>query len=63
MRVESADVESVQLLVHVPFWQRIYVAPWLFAYPAAAYMFYGDYDRFVGSIGATCQRTPKAAYH
>jgi cation-transporting ATPase 13A1 len=49
--VVSPDIASLTLVTPLPFVARIYVGPWLVAYPLAAYAFYGDYDRYIRSIG------------
>lgn len=50
--VESPDIASLTLVTPLPFVARIYVGPWLFLYPLAAYAFYIEYDHYIKSIGA-----------
>lgn len=47
----SPDIASVTLVRELPWWMRSYTGPWLLAYPWSAYMFYGAYDKYLGSIG------------
>lgn len=49
--VTSPDVASLTLVTPLPLYARVYIGPWLVAYPLAAYAFYGDYDRYIKSIG------------
>ena len=51
VEVESPDIASLTLVTPLPFVARIYIGPWLVLYPLAAYAFYGDYDRYIRSIG------------
>lgn len=49
--VESPDIASLTLCVPLPLAARVYIGPWLLAYPLAAYAFYGAYDHYIQSIG------------
>lgn len=49
--VDSPDIASLTLCVPLPLAARVYIGPWLFAYPLAAYAFYGAYDHYIQSIG------------
>lgn len=57
--VDSPDIASLTLCVPLPLAARIYIGPWLFAYPLAAYAFYGAYDRYIQSIGKSARRLVK----
>ncbi|KAI5478803.1 cation-transporting ATPase 4 [Pseudohyphozyma bogoriensis] len=50
VKVTSPDIKSLTLVTPLPFIARIYVGPWLVLYPLAAYAFYGNYDKYIGSI-------------
>ncbi|KAM0787920.1 hypothetical protein ACM66B_006126 [Microbotryomycetes sp. NB124-2] len=47
--VESNDVERLTLVQPLPAYMRVYVGPWLVAYPLAAYA-YLNYDTYIQSI-------------
>lgn len=51
--VDSPDVASLTLLDPLPAWARVYVLPWLVAYPLAYHAFYNEYDQWIKSIGAS----------
>ncbi|GJN87840.1 hypothetical protein Rhopal_000795-T1 [Rhodotorula paludigena] len=48
--VDSPDVASLTLLKPLPGWARIYVFPFLVAYPVAYHAFYNEYERWIQSI-------------
>lgn len=56
MDVVSPDVAHLTLVQPLPLYARIYVGPWLVAYPLAAYAFYGNYDKYIKSIGERLRR-------
>lgn len=49
--VTSPDVAGLTLVTPLPLYARVYIGPWLIAYPLAAYAFYGNYDKYIKSIG------------
>jgi manganese-transporting P-type ATPase len=49
--VASPDVAGLTLVTPLPLYARVYIGPWLIAYPLAAYAFYGNYDKYIKSIG------------
>lgn len=49
--VTSPDIASLQLVNPLPAWARVYVLPWLVAYPLAYHAFYNRYDDWIRSIG------------
>lgn len=49
--VISPDILNLVLVSPLPFIFRIYIGPWLFFYPLAAYAFYWEYDHYIKSIG------------
>ena len=51
VEVASLDIESLTLVTPLPFAARIYIGPWLVLYPLAAYAFYGNYDKYIKSLG------------
>lgn len=55
MPVESPDIASLTLCVPLPLAARIYIGPWLVAYPIAAYAFYGAYETYIQSIGKSAR--------
>ena len=50
VEVESPDVERLTLVQPLPTYMRVYIGPWLIAYPLAAYAYF-NYDTYLGSIG------------
>ncbi|BGP22124.1 putative cation-transporting ATPase 1 [Rhodotorula toruloides] len=48
--VTSPDIASLQLVNPLPTWARVYVLPWLVAYPLAYHAFYNRYDDWIRSI-------------
>ncbi|ORY90726.1 hypothetical protein BCR35DRAFT_299290 [Leucosporidium creatinivorum] len=48
--VTSPDVQALTLVTPLPLYARVYIGPWLVAYPLAAYAFYGNYDKYIKSI-------------
>lgn len=54
--MQSVDIAHLSLLYPLPIFARVYIAPWLILYPLAAYAFYGDYDRYIKSIGRSSHR-------
>ncbi|KAK4050538.1 putative cation-transporting ATPase 1 [Microbotryomycetes sp. JL221] len=48
--VDSLDVERLTLVQPLPAYMRIYVGPWLAAYPLAAYAYFLHYDTYIKSI-------------
>lgn len=61
VEVVSQDIESLTLVTPLPFAARIYIGPWLVLYPLAAYAFYGNYDKYIQSIGAPGLFPPQSA--
>ena len=61
--VQSLDIASLSLLYPLPVFARVYIAPWLVLYPLAAYAFYGDYDRYIKSIGPSPRRRSSPLAH
>lgn len=51
MAVDSSDIASLTLVTPLPVAARIYIGPWFVAYPVAAWAFYGNYDKYIKSIG------------
>lgn len=49
--VTSPDISDLTLVRALPLYARVYIGPWLVAYPLAAYAFYGNYDKYIKSIG------------
>lgn len=49
--VTSPDIASLQLVDPLPAWARVYVLPWLVAYPLAYHAFYNRYEDWITSIG------------
>lgn len=52
--VISPDIASLTLVTPLPFIFRVYIGPWLIAYPLAYYAFYLEYDHYIKSIGKYC---------
>ncbi|BGP13232.1 hypothetical protein JCM10213_004997 [Rhodosporidiobolus nylandii] len=48
--VHSPDIEKTVLINPLPLFSRVYVAPFLLAYPLAYYAFYHAYDTYIRSI-------------
>ncbi|GAA5826152.1 hypothetical protein JCM11251_007183 [Rhodosporidiobolus azoricus] len=48
--VDSPDIAKLVLTVELPLWARVYVLPWLLAYPLAYHAFYNRYDDWIKSI-------------
>lgn len=59
MDVTSPDVAQLTLVTPLPLYARIYIGPWLVAYPLAAYAFYGNYDKYIKSIGELFEELAK----